>query len=243
MADNDNDLIARLRQERIEPERPIKPAPLAQIRSTRRGGISVRVAVAAAAAATLAVIAGIVVLVQQDDHDPTPAAPSPAPTSANEPGTGDSGSSPGPSRPCAIDKPATGESVVKVYFICQKTTLPAATYRVVDGGPNGQLRAALEAYFAGPTKDERRAGLIAPIGRSLAGTPTDITVDKNTAEVSFSDLGTLQTMAPTQRDFFVDSLAKTVRDIDGIRRLQLTLNGDCAQFWSTAAESKCLPIS
>ncbi|UYM06522.1 hypothetical protein [Solicola gregarius] len=245
MDSNDNDLIARLRREKIEPDRPIKPAPLAQIRSTRRRGIGVRLAVTAAAAATLAVIAGTVVLVQQNDNDPTPAAPSPSPTSTNEPGTDEPGPTAGQNRPCVTDQPeaGAGETVVKVYFICQKTTLPVAAYRVVGGAPDQQVRAVLEAYFAGLTKKEHRAGLIAPIGRSLADVRSEITIDGSTVEMSFADLGSLQAMEPTQRDFFIDSLAKTVRDLDGIRSLELALNGDCAQFWSTAAGSKCMPIS
>lgn len=245
MATNDNDLIARLRREKIEPDRPIKPAPIAQIRSTRRRGFGVRMAVVVAAAATLAVIAGTVGLVQQNEDGPTPASPSPSPTSTNEPGTGDPGTSSSQKRPCAIDEPAAdaGESVVTVYFLCQKSWRSAPAYRSVSGGPDERAQAALETYFAGPSKAERRVGLTTPIGRSLANVPTDITIRDGIATISFGSLAHLRAMTPTQRDFFIEDLSKTVRSLDGVRQLQLTLDGSCKQFWKLAAESICMPIS
>lgn len=129
---------------------------------------------------------------------------------------------------CGADAAVLGTDQQPVYLAMREIPTGLADT------PEGRLEGAVREYIAGPTSAEQDRGYFTAAPAALADAIKEISIDGTMAIIDFSaevanQLGNLG--ATTATDVFVNELAATVFQFDGIDQLALQLEGDCEQFW------------
>lgn len=132
-----------------------------------------------------------------------------------------------------------------IYFTCVTSNAPEAVGRPVrvSGDAASQLRHMLQTWLAGPTEEEKRAGLIAP---SVTPGRHRVSVSfrgHGRVVVDFSD-GTFQKggLSGTQVIALLDPLRVMMFEESALRTATLTVEGDCEAFWELL-ERGCMPLT
>lgn len=113
-----------------------------------------------------------------------------------------------------------GEEIVPVVRTVPRTT--------------GVLRAALEQLLAGPTAQDRSAGLTSMFSEATAGMLGDVTIGTDgTAVVDFADLRPVLPDASTSTgsDILLGQLDATVFQFPTVTAVDYRINGSCQAFW------------
>ena len=137
----------------------------------------------------------------------------------------------------------TKTPVAGVFFSCVHD--PDFGVRLVrrelgGGSPEERIRAALVAYLAGPTAQERRTGLFTGArggNRMIAS----VTVDAGLATVDFHPVFAERNSgyATTSAANALRSMTATVQAASGVKRVRYRLGGDCAAFFGLLHEMTC----
>lgn len=137
------------------------------------------------------------------------------------------------------------EMVVAVYFTCgdDVTGTPIAVSRVVPRS-TGVLRASLDALLAGPTADERAAGLESWFSDETAGMVTSVDLDPDgSATVDFADLRPVipNASASAGSQLLLQQLDATVFAHEAVRSVVYRIDGSCEAFTEWLQIGGCEP--
>jgi hypothetical protein len=133
---------------------------------------------------------------------------------------------------CEITAPPPGVSTVQVVFSCGE--LPVGTWRVTEDEAGDSLTFALRALLAGPTPQERAAGLSSFFSEETAGMLNRAEIRGGVAFIDFGDFSRIIPNASTSAGSaeLLDQLAGTIFQFDGIVEAELSFDGSCDAFWN-----------
>jgi hypothetical protein len=145
--------------------------------------------------------------------------PRPTPTTPAATATLPATVSPSPATSTPLPSPANGVAL-KAYFLYHEKVQPAA--RVAPAGTTAVLKAALEALVAGPTADEKAAGLVTmiPTGTKLRGVRISGTVATVDLSAAFASGG--GSLSMTDR---LAQVVYTATQFSGVHAVSLQLDG------------------
>jgi hypothetical protein len=132
---------------------------------------------------------------------------------------------------CEMPAPPPGVHTVQVVFSCDE--LAVGTWRVLEEGADS-LAFALSALLAGPTDEERAAGLSSFFSAATAGMLNDARIDDGTARVDFADFSGVipNASASAGSAQLLDQIAGTIFQFDAIAEAELSFDGRCDAFWN-----------
>jgi hypothetical protein len=133
---------------------------------------------------------------------------------------------------CEIAAPPPGVPTVQVVFSCGE--LPVGSWRVIEDEASDSLAFALRALLAGPTPQERAAGLSSFFSEETAGMLNRAEVSDGVAFIDFGDFSRIIPNASTSAGSaeLLDQLAGTIFQFDGIVEAELSFDGSCDAFWN-----------
>jgi len=150
---------------------------------------------------------------------------------------------------CALPKapaPPPGSMVVRAYFTCdpasQALPAPIAVERVVQRQP-GVLAASLGALLAGPSADERAAGLTSWFSGATAGMLHGVRIDAGHAVVDLGDLPSVIPGASSSAGaaLLLSELDATVLQFPTVESAEYRLDGSCEAFTEWLQMGGCAP--
>lgn len=195
-----------------------------------------------------------------DDGEEPGVASQPAVSSESEPA---GGTAPADSRVerCGTGSELTslaqGNSTARLYFSCESAaamgkdaftqTFPMdRRLKVPRTDPVGAAEKILDAYLAGPTREERRAGYYSALESPLPGPDPDVRIDPAGLLVIDFDrrsaraLGGPSTSA--QSSALLSQLRANMLQIDGVNELLIEIEGNCNSFYGPLQLSPCEPL-
>ncbi|HSK46368.1 MAG TPA: GerMN domain-containing protein, partial [Coriobacteriia bacterium] len=149
-------------------------------------------------------------------------------TPSDAPSVPASGSSPSRTADaCAAGEAEASDEVALLYFPCGSTGVMAAVERSVTETGDERVAQVLQLYLAGPSAEEREAGI-----RTMLG-PGDVEiVEDPTARLVLdfpSEVNNVSTSAGSGA--VLASLRQTLIGLNGIEEIELRLHNDCAAFF------------
>lgn len=141
---------------------------------------------------------------------------------------------------------APGSMVVKAYFTCDPTAQaapgPAPVERVVPRS-TGVLAASLGALLAGPTAEERAAGLTSWFSEETAGLLRGVRIDDGHAVVDLGDLPSVIPGASSSAGsaLLLSELDATVFQFATVQTAEYRLQGSCTAFTEWLQSGGCVP--
>jgi hypothetical protein len=133
---------------------------------------------------------------------------------------------------CDVSAPPPGVRTVQVVFSCDEVAV--GSWRVLpESGPD-TLSFALNSLLAGPTPEERTAGLSSFFSDETAGMLSSVRLEDGVAYVDFQDFSGIIPNASTSAGStqFLDQIAGTIFQFDGVREADLSFDGSCDAFWN-----------
>jgi hypothetical protein len=133
---------------------------------------------------------------------------------------------------CDVPAPPPGVRTVQVVFSCDEVAV--GSWRVLpESGPD-TLTFALKSLLAGPTPEERTAGLSSFFSDETAGMLNSARLQDGVAFVDFRDFSGIIPNASTSAGStqLLDQIAGTIFQFDGVREAELSLDGSCDAFWN-----------
>jgi spore germination protein GerM len=125
---------------------------------------------------------------------------------------------------------APGQTEVTAFFLRGEELVPVS--RTVPA-TTGVLRVSLEQLLAGPTEEERSAGLISLFAAGAAGELRDVTIDGDGKAVVDFGPGVVNGSAGTSTGstLLLAQLNATVFQFSTVERVEYRLEGSCAGFF------------
>lgn len=152
-------------------------------------------------------------------------------------------------RDARSDPPAPGADEVLVFFGCfgeGRPELTVARLREVGAGGSvsDQLRTAMLAYLAGPTRAERRAGDGSIFGPDAQGILDDVDVDEAGRAVIDLDLAAAgyTSTASAQSMAIWDQLSAIAFQFDEVTVLEPRFDGSCEAFGVALQAGVCTVV-
>jgi hypothetical protein len=133
---------------------------------------------------------------------------------------------------CDVSAPPPGVRTVQVVFSCDEVAV--GSWRVLpETGPD-TLSFALNSLLAGPTTEERTAGLSSFFSDETAGMLNSVRLHDGVAFIDFRDFsGTIPNASTSAGSTqLLDQIAGTIFQFDGVREAELSFNGSCDAFWN-----------
>jgi hypothetical protein len=134
-----------------------------------------------------------------------------------------------------LPPPAPEEQEITVLFRCADDTDPAGTPTAVvrrvpdDADP---IRATFDALLAGPTDEERAAGLHSFFTAESAGALDSLEIEEGLAVVDFNEAIRVNNASTTSgSEIFVGELTANLFQFDAIERIEFRVDGRCEGFW------------
>lgn len=140
--------------------------------------------------------------------------------------------------------PGAGQMVVTVWFSCSDPSGPTVASRRVVPSTSSVLRASLDQLLAGPTAEERSAGLTSWFSGATAGMVRGVTIDATgRATVDFKDLRPVIPNASTSAgsQMLLTQLDATVFQFPSVHSAVYRIEGSCEAFTEWLQFGGCEP--
>lgn len=135
-----------------------------------------------------------------------------------------------------LPPPAPGEVEITLLFDCaNETDQPNVTTPVIRRVPEtaDPIRATLEALLAGPTPEERAAGLHSFFSDQSAGALSSLELRDGLAVVDFNERIVINNASTsTGSQFFLAELSANLFQFGEIERIEFRVDGRCEAFWN-----------
>jgi hypothetical protein len=133
---------------------------------------------------------------------------------------------------CDVSAPPPGVRTVQVVFSCDEVAV--GSWRVLSEAGPDTLAFAVNSLLAGPTPEERTAGLSSFFSDETAGMLNSVRLQDGVAFVDFRDFsGTIPNASTSAGSTqLLDQIAGTIFQFDGVREAELSFNGSCEAFWN-----------
>lgn len=106
-----------------------------------------------------------------------------------------------------------------------------------------RLSFALAEYLKGPTNEESQRGYEGVTGTPVTGVLDSVSIDENSAEVSFkSSFESKVSSASTAALLLLSQVGATVFQFQDLNELELQISGDCDRFWRLR-EGTCTTVT
>jgi hypothetical protein len=133
---------------------------------------------------------------------------------------------------CDIAAPPAGVATVQVVFSCDEQ--PVGTWRPLPAGAADSIAHAVGELLGGPTREEAAAGLTSFFSGATAGMLNGLRLEGDVVYVDFANFSQVVPNASSSAGsaMFLDQIAGTLFQFDGVREAVITFDGSCEAFWN-----------